>query len=149
VGSARANFDSRPWSPPDGRLGAKPVISGTKPGGHGENERRAVNVAARRIYRDHRLPAIFRGIGLNPLAPGNITYLMWMITGYRLVQAVTVASFGRLGDHGTPFIPRCTVKALTRSVRVIYVAAGRLHFSCASCWVDGTRTGVRVEEGWS
>ena len=44
------------------------------------------------------LPAIFRGIHLNPLAPGNITYLLWMIMGYRLVQAVSVVSLGRLGD---------------------------------------------------
>jgi MFS family permease len=44
------------------------------------------------------LPAIFRGIRLDPLAPGNIIYLLWMIMGYRLVQAVTVVNFGRLGD---------------------------------------------------
>jgi MFS family permease len=44
------------------------------------------------------LPAIFRGIHLNPLAPHNIVYLLWMILGYRLVQAVTVISFGRFGD---------------------------------------------------
>jgi MFS family permease len=44
------------------------------------------------------LPAIFRGIGLDPLAPGNIAYLLWMIMGYRLIQAVTVVNFGRLGD---------------------------------------------------
>jgi MFS family permease len=44
------------------------------------------------------LPAIFRGIHLNPLAPGNITYLLWMIMGYRLVQAVAVVGLGRLGD---------------------------------------------------
>ena len=44
------------------------------------------------------LPAIFRGIGLDPLAPGSIFYLLWMIMGYRLVQAVLVVSLGRLGD---------------------------------------------------
>src|SRR6185437_3430203 len=44
------------------------------------------------------LPAIFRGIHLDPLAPGNIGYLLWMIMGYRLVQAVLVVSLGRLGD---------------------------------------------------
>jgi hypothetical protein len=32
------------------------------------------------------LPAIFNGIGLDPLAPANIGYLLWMIMGYRLVQ---------------------------------------------------------------
>jgi MFS family permease len=44
------------------------------------------------------LPAIFRGIGLDPLAPGNIGYLLWMILGYLLVSAVLVVMLGRLGD---------------------------------------------------
>jgi MFS family permease len=44
------------------------------------------------------LPAIFRGIHLDPLAPGNVSYLLWMIMGYRLIQAVLVVSLGRLGD---------------------------------------------------
>ncbi len=44
------------------------------------------------------LPAIFRGIHLDPLAPGNVFYLLWMIMGYRLVQAVLVVTVGRLGD---------------------------------------------------
>ena len=44
------------------------------------------------------MPAIFRGIGLNPLTPGNITYLLWMILGYLLVQSVLVVTLGRLGD---------------------------------------------------
>jgi MFS family permease len=44
------------------------------------------------------LPAIFRGIQLNPLASGNIGFLLWMIMGYRLVQAVLVVPLGRLGD---------------------------------------------------
>jgi len=44
------------------------------------------------------MPAIFRGIQLNPLAPGNISYLLWMIMGYLLVTAVLVVTLGRLGD---------------------------------------------------
>jgi MFS family permease len=44
------------------------------------------------------LPAIFRGIQLDPLDPANISYLLWMIMGYRLVQAVLVVTLGRLGD---------------------------------------------------
>jgi MFS family permease len=44
------------------------------------------------------LPAIFRGIHLDPLAPGNIAYLLWMVLGYLLVSAVLVVSLGRLGD---------------------------------------------------
>ncbi|MEO6792564.1 MAG: MFS transporter [Mycobacterium sp.] len=44
------------------------------------------------------LPAIFRGIGLNPLDPSNVSYLLWMLMGYLLVSAVLVVFFGRLGD---------------------------------------------------
>src|SRR6201991_4465765 len=44
------------------------------------------------------LPALFRGIGLNPLAPGNVSYLLWMLMGYLVVTAVLVVMFGRLGD---------------------------------------------------
>jgi MFS family permease len=44
------------------------------------------------------LPAIFRGIGLNPLEQGNVSYLLWMIMGFLLVTAVLVVTFGRLGD---------------------------------------------------
>ncbi|MFI5915232.1 MFS transporter [Dactylosporangium sp. NPDC051541] len=44
------------------------------------------------------LPAIFNGIHLNPLAPGNVSYLLWMLMGYMLVSAVLVVTLGRLGD---------------------------------------------------
>jgi MFS family permease len=44
------------------------------------------------------MPAIFRGIKLNPLTPGNVSYLLWMIIGYLLVQSVLVVTLGRLGD---------------------------------------------------
>jgi len=44
------------------------------------------------------LPAIFRGIHLNPLAPGNIGYLLWILMGYLVVTAVLVVTFGRIGD---------------------------------------------------
>ncbi|HEX4063357.1 MAG TPA: MFS transporter [Streptosporangiaceae bacterium] len=44
------------------------------------------------------LPDIFRGIGVNPLQPGNTGLLLWLIMGYLVVTAVLVVSFGRLGD---------------------------------------------------
>jgi MFS family permease len=44
------------------------------------------------------LPAIFRGIGLDPLRSGNVSYLLWMLMGYLVVSAVLVVAFGRLGD---------------------------------------------------
>ena len=44
------------------------------------------------------MPDIFRGIHLDPLAPGNSFYLLWMILGFLVVTSVLVVSFGRLGD---------------------------------------------------
>ena len=53
------------------------------------------------------LPAIFRGIRLNPLVPGNSFYLLWRILlGFMLVTAVLVVTLGRIGDiygpHSAP-----------------------------------------------
>jgi len=44
------------------------------------------------------LPDIFRGIHINPLAPGNSFYLLWMILSFMVVTSVLVVSLGRLGD---------------------------------------------------
>jgi MFS family permease len=44
------------------------------------------------------LPDIFRGVGINPLEPGNTSLLLWLIMGYLVVTAVLVVTFGRLGD---------------------------------------------------
>jgi MFS family permease len=44
------------------------------------------------------LPAIFKGIGIDPLSPGNIGYLLWSLMGYMLITAVLVVSLGKLGD---------------------------------------------------
>jgi MFS family permease len=44
------------------------------------------------------LPAIFKGIKVDPLGAGNVSYLLWMLMGYMLVTAVLVVTLGRLGD---------------------------------------------------
>jgi EmrB/QacA subfamily drug resistance transporter len=44
------------------------------------------------------LPVIFRGIGIDPLAPDSFNYLLWLLMGYMLVSAVFVVAAGRLGD---------------------------------------------------
>jgi MFS family permease len=44
------------------------------------------------------LPDIFRGIGLDPLQPGNTFYLLWMILGFLVITSVLVVSLGRMGD---------------------------------------------------
>ena len=44
------------------------------------------------------LPAIFNGIGINPLGAGNTNYLLWMLMGYMLLTATLVVSLGRISD---------------------------------------------------
>src|SRR5580658_8230398 len=42
------------------------------------------------------LPAIFRGISIDPLT--SFQYLLWIILGYSLVTSVLLVSFGRISD---------------------------------------------------
>jgi EmrB/QacA subfamily drug resistance transporter len=44
------------------------------------------------------LPAIFNGIGINPLGAGESNYLLWMLLGYMVVTATLVVSLGRISD---------------------------------------------------
>src|SRR5689334_12448157 len=44
------------------------------------------------------LPELFRGIDLNPLAPENTSYFLWILMGFMLVTSVLVVSLGRIGD---------------------------------------------------
>ncbi|HTK08854.1 MAG TPA: MFS transporter [Ktedonobacteraceae bacterium] len=44
------------------------------------------------------LPAIFNGIGINPLGAGETNYLLWMLMGYMLLTATLVVSLGRISD---------------------------------------------------
>jgi MFS family permease len=84
------------------------------------------------------LPAIFRGIGLDPLDPGNIGYLLWMILGYLLVQAVLVVALGRLGDMFG------RVKMYNRGFMIFSVASvalsfDPLHGGQGALWLIGWR----------
>ncbi len=63
------------------------------------------------------LPAIFRGIHLDPLQPGNVSYLLWMLMGYLVVTAVLVVTFGRLGDmYGRVRMYNAGLRGLQRRV---------------------------------
>ena len=44
------------------------------------------------------LPAIFRGIQIDPMAPDAFQYLLWILMGYGLVTATLLLSIGRLAD---------------------------------------------------
>jgi MFS family permease len=44
------------------------------------------------------LPAIFRGIGIDPLARGNTGYFLWLLMGYMVVTTTLLVTFGRISD---------------------------------------------------
>jgi EmrB/QacA subfamily drug resistance transporter len=44
------------------------------------------------------LPAIFNGIHVNPLAPGETNYFLWILMGYMVVTATLLVTFGRISD---------------------------------------------------
>src|SRR5215217_9696869 len=44
------------------------------------------------------LPEIFRGLGIDPLAPGETSVLLWSLMGYLVVTAVLLVTCGRLSD---------------------------------------------------
>jgi MFS family permease len=84
------------------------------------------------------LPAIFRGIGLNPLAPGNVSYLLWMLMGYLVVTAVLVVLFGRLGD----MFGRVRVYNLgfiVFTLAAIALSFDPFHLSGGALWLIGWR----------
>ncbi|MCL4341183.1 MAG: MFS transporter [Candidatus Thermoplasmatota archaeon] len=44
------------------------------------------------------LPAIFRGLNIDPFLPGSFEYLLWILMGYMIVTAVLLVTVGRLSD---------------------------------------------------
>ncbi|MEB3062360.1 MFS transporter [[Mycobacterium] zoologicum] len=84
------------------------------------------------------LPAIFRGIGLNPLDPLNVSYLLWMLMGYLLVSAVLVVFFGRLGDmFGRVRIYNWGFVVFT--VAAIALSIDPFHLEPGAMWLIGWR----------
>ncbi len=84
------------------------------------------------------LPAIFRGIGLDPLAPGNGSYLLWMLMGFLLVTAVFVVTFGRLGDiYGRVRI--YNLGFVVFAVASIALSVDPLHGSSGALWLIAWR----------
>ncbi len=44
------------------------------------------------------LPTIFRGLNINPTAPGEFVILLWVMMGYSIILATLLVTFGRLSD---------------------------------------------------
>jgi len=80
------------------------------------------------------LPVIFRGIGVNPLAPGSSNYLLWLLMGYMLVTAVFVVAFGRLGD----------MFGRTRMYNLGFAIFTLGSLLCALTWSQGTAGAIEL-----
>ncbi len=89
------------------------------------------------------LPDIFRGIHINPLAPGNTNYLLWMILSFLIVTAVLVVSLGRLGD----MFGRVRMYNLGFAVFTVFsvlLFATPFTGSAGALWLIGMRVGQGV-----
>jgi MFS family permease len=89
------------------------------------------------------LPDIFRGIGIDPLAPGNTSYLLWLILGFLVVIAVLVVSLGRLGDiYGR--VKMFNLGFAVFTVFSILLSVTWMHGSAGALWLIGMRVGQGV-----
>ena len=89
------------------------------------------------------IPDIFRGIRINPLAPGNTSYLLWLILGFLVVIAVLVVSLGRLGDiYGR--VKMFNLGFAVFTVFSILLSVTWLHGSAGALWLILMRVGQGV-----
>src|ERR1700712_4486257 len=80
------------------------------------------------------LPAIFRGIHLDPLAPGNVGYLLWTLMGFLVVTAVLAVTLGRLGAmYGRVRIYNAGFVVFT--IGSIALALDPMHGSGGALWI--------------
>jgi MFS family permease len=89
------------------------------------------------------LPDIFRGIRINPLAPGNTNYLLWMILSFLVVTAVLVVSLGRIGDmYGRVRIYNLGFAVFTVFSVLLFITP--LTGAAGALWLIGMRVGQGV-----
>src|SRR5579864_7742534 len=80
------------------------------------------------------LPNVFHGIGLDPLGPGNTSYLLWMFMGFMVVSAVLVVSFGRLGDMFGR-VRMYNMGFAVFSIASIFLTVTWMHGAAAALWL--------------
>ena len=89
------------------------------------------------------LPNIFLGIKLDPLAPQNTTYFLWILMGFLLVTSVLVVSLGRVGDiYGR--VRMYTLGFAVFTVFSILLAATWLTGPAGAMWIIIMRVGQGV-----
>lgn len=80
------------------------------------------------------LPAIFRGLGINPLNPSNTSLLLWMLLGYSVVTTTLLVMVGRISDiYGR-------VRLYTIGFAVFTIAS----FFLTATWSTGTAGALEI-----
>src|SRR3974390_724567 len=89
------------------------------------------------------LPNIFRGIGLDPLAPQNTPYFLWILMSFLLVTSVLVVSLGRIGDiYGR--VRMYTLGFAIFTLFSVLLAATWLTGAAGALWIIAMRVGQGV-----
>src|SRR5436305_6461807 len=86
------------------------------------------------------LPDIFRGIHINPLAPGNTSYLLWLILGFMVVMAVLLVSLGDIYGRVRMF----NLGFAVFTVFSILLSVTWMHSGAAAIWLILMRVGQGV-----
>jgi MFS family permease len=89
------------------------------------------------------LPAIFRGIHLDPLTPSNTGYMLWILMGFMVVLAVLLVTLGRVGD----MFGRVKMYNLGFAVFTVFsilLSVTWMHGAGAAVWLIGMRIGQGV-----
>jgi MFS family permease len=89
------------------------------------------------------LPAIFRGIHLDPLTPSNTGYMLWMLMGFMVVLAVLLVTLGRVGD----MFGRVKMYNLGFAVFTVFsvlLSVTWMHGPAAAMWLIAMRIGQGV-----
>src|SRR5215470_5908331 len=86
------------------------------------------------------LPDIFRGIGIDPLAPGNTSYLLWLILGFLVVMAVLLVSLGHMYGRVRMF----NIGSAVFTAFSILLSITWLHGDAGAIWLILMRVGQGV-----
>ena len=89
------------------------------------------------------MPDIFRGIHLNPLAPSNSFFLLWMLLGYSATGSVLLVTLGRLGDQFGR-VKMYNLGFVIYTAASLVLAADPLHGTAGAWWLLGFRISQAV-----
>ena len=72
------------------------------------------------------LPAIFRGMEMDPMSESGVPYMLWMLMGYTVVTATLLVSFGRISDiYGRVKLYNLGFAIFTVGSILLYLTPGR------------------------